>query len=534
MLGQLTVTGDDGRDLRAGELPRRARQVLGALAARHDRIQSKDALADAVWGEDLPANHAAALEHYVSTLRRRLQPGRSTGDSFIVTRAGGYLLDTSRTGLDLAELRDAGRRADALPPGDAGRVALRDRALDLARDLPFVEDEYADWAAAARAEVRDARLAALCEVGEATTDPGRALRLARDAIELDPFLERAYRLAMRSSAAAGHLDEALRWFDRCRRRLGDELRLTPSAETVRLRGELLASRVGSGGIVAAARFVGRTAEIAAILQSTERVIEVVGPIGAGKSALLMELARRAPGRVGVGVALGGPVRLTWLRTAFAQLGGDPSTIEGPEPLGEDVLEAVAAVLDRPDEVLLAVDEAEKLDAAGVTELAWLLQRCPRLKAVVTYRYPSAIVGTPLESLTSGLVLRLAPLGPGDLGDPDVLERTGGIPALVAAPDGTGRAVAMHIARVRCRWMPPVAWDVLRLTASLGPLDVNRLGVLTGRPPGPLLDVVDQLVHAHLLVEEPGGRFGHRSGLVREAVAEQMSDAHSAHLRTLLS
>ena len=532
MLGQLTVTGDDGRDLRAGDLPRRARQVLGVLAARHDRIQSKDALADAVWGEDLPANHAAALEHYVSTLRRRLQPGRSTGESFIVTRAGGYLLDTTRTGLDLAELRDAGRRADALPPGDAARIALRDRALDLARDLPFVEDEYADWAADARAEVRDARLAALCEAGEATTDPGRALRLARDAIDLDPFLERAYRLAMRSSAAAGHLDEALRWFDRCRRRLGDELRLTPSAETVRLRGELLAPRPVDPA--SAARFYGRTAEIAVILGSTERVVEIVGPIGAGKTALLVELARRAPGRVGVGVALGGAVRLTWLRTALAQLGGDPSTVEGPGPLDEDVLEAVAAVLDRPEEVLLAVDEAEKLDAASVTELAWLLQRCARLKAVVTYRYPSAIAGTPLESLTSGLVLRLAPLGPGDLGDPDVLERTGGIPALVAAPDGTGRAVAMHIARVRSRWMPPVAWDVLRLTASLGPLDVDRLGVLTGRPAGPLLDVVDQLLHAHLLVEEPGGRFGHRSGLVREAVAEQMSDAHSAHLRTLLA
>ena len=37
----------------------------------------------------------------------------------------------------------------------------------------------------------------------------------------------------------------------------------------------------------------------------------------------------------------------------------------------------------------------------------------------------------------------------------------------------------------------------------------------------------------LRLDEPGGRVGHRSGLVREAVAEQMSDAHSAHLRALL-
>ncbi|HET6480664.1 MAG TPA: winged helix-turn-helix domain-containing protein, partial [Actinoplanes sp.] len=68
VLGQLTVTDDDGAEVPAAELPRRARQVLAVLAARHGRIQSKDALADAVWGDDLPGNHVAALEHYVSVV----------------------------------------------------------------------------------------------------------------------------------------------------------------------------------------------------------------------------------------------------------------------------------------------------------------------------------------------------------------------------------------------------------------------------------------------------------------------------------
>ena len=69
VLGRLAVDGAD----RADTLPRRARQVLGVLAARHDRLQTKDALADAVWGDDLPGNHVAALEQYVSLLRRTLE-----------------------------------------------------------------------------------------------------------------------------------------------------------------------------------------------------------------------------------------------------------------------------------------------------------------------------------------------------------------------------------------------------------------------------------------------------------------------------
>src|SRR3954449_12006556 len=96
VLGQLAVTEDDGTELPAEELPRRARQVLAVLAARHGRIQSKDALADAVWGDALPGNHVAALEHYVAVIRRRVQPDAPASTCFIVTRSGGYLFDTGR------------------------------------------------------------------------------------------------------------------------------------------------------------------------------------------------------------------------------------------------------------------------------------------------------------------------------------------------------------------------------------------------------------------------------------------------------
>src|SRR4029453_293206 len=116
VLGQLTVTGDDGAALPAGELPRRARQVLAVLAARHGRMQSKDARAGAVWGADLPGNHVAALEHYVSVIRRRLQPDGNTGTWFIVTRSGGYLFDTPPAALRLAALPPRARGGLPVPP----------------------------------------------------------------------------------------------------------------------------------------------------------------------------------------------------------------------------------------------------------------------------------------------------------------------------------------------------------------------------------------------------------------------------------
>ncbi|WP_238018211.1 BTAD domain-containing putative transcriptional regulator [Dactylosporangium sp. AC04546] len=586
------VTGDD--------LPRRARQVLGVLAARHDRVQSKDALADAVWGEDLPGNHAAALEHYVSVLRRTLQPGVPTARSFIVTRAGGYVFATDRASLDLAELRTAARIAQAQP----GRADVRELIVRLAVDLPFGEDEYAEWAAPARVEVRAAVVGALLDLAEteagAGTDPAHAQRLARDAIELEPFSERAYRVAMRASAALGRPDEVIRWYDQCRRALGQELGIAPSGETTALLaqlrdnpapahdrrrgdrrrpvpaarqqrpaagagaahdrddqgtqsdadehnrrpGERGAGETGRLAIVrelrttpatsgAAAGFVGREAELRALAYGPG-IVHVVGPAGAGKSAALARLRETNPATVGLGKGPGpgGALRLGWLRTVLQQLNAP----------ADAVLDAAMAerrhltpgelddIGERIEGRTIAVDDAEHLDADSVAELRWLRERGVRV--VVSYRYPSGIAGRPLGDLGGDLVLRLAPLGAGDL-DAATLERSGGIPALVD-PGPAAEEVAMHLARQRTRWMPPAAWEILRLTAALGSLRVEQVAAVGGLDVDEVLAAVDQLVHAHLLVDGPGGHVRHRSDLVRSAVAAQVSAAHGHHLRVRLT
>jgi hypothetical protein len=121
--------------------------------------------------------------------------------------------------------------------------------------------------------------------------------------------------------------------------------------------------------------------------------------------------------------------------------------------------------------------------------------------------------------------------------PDLAERTGGIPALVAAanrPPEVAAAMAMQIARSRTQWMPPASWEVLRLSAALGPLRVGDLATLTGCPLVDVLHCVDQLIHAHLLAEAPEGHVQHRSELIRAAVAEQVSTASSTYLRQQLA
>ncbi len=502
VFGGLRIVDDDGRPIDLTDLPRRARQVLGVLAARHDRTQSATALADAVGG---PVE--AAVE--------QLAP-------LVLRRPNGYLLSTQDVELDLAELHEFVRTADAHPPGSAARLELRERILDIVTGPPFAEDEYAEWAVQPRGEAREAVLAATVELAESalTGDPARALELARAALELDRYLERTYRIAMRASAALGHTDEALRWFEQCRRTLGDGLRLSPSPQTSRLRLELLRAReavpvTDPPSLDEPAHFFGRTREIALMLNSSARLVHLTGPVGSGKSALLSALTRRAPGRAGVGTALGTPetLRLTWLRSVLLQLGlASTSTVDeamaAQRLLSQPELESIASTV--PEPALIGVDGAEKLDERSVNELAWLGQHCPALTIVLAYRQPSSIVDRPVAALPADLVLRLAPLSVDELGEPELIARTGGIPALVADWD------VIHLVQQRMRSMPPLAGDVLRLLADAGPLDVDELAEHLGEP---VQEVLESLVRAHLLVEDGPNRVGHSATVVRDLFRE---------------
>jgi hypothetical protein len=296
-------------------------------------------------------------------------------------------------------------------------------------------------------------------------------------------------------------------------------------------------------------FFGRDAEIDLVLCADPiPVVHVVGPPGAGKSALLAEIARRAPHRVAIGWGgrATGALRLEWLRAALVQFGASEDVLLGVDgataarrPLSQDELELVAGVLDRDVPVVLAVDDAQLLDEDSVTELAWLRRRCARLSLVLAYRYPSAVNGRPVAELVAGVVLRLSPLSAEELepaGQPGLVQLTGGIPALVAAsrrPGQVAASMAMHVARLRTEWMGPVGWDILRLCAALGGLRADQLAGLSSHSVAVVLDGVDRLLHAHLVVEGPGGRIRHRSELVRDAVAEQVSTAHALHLRERL-
>src|SRR5688572_18018551 len=92
VLGPLAVSSGDGTSVALrGDLQRR---LVAGLLLHVNRPLATDAVADLLWGDDLPHDISGAVQTHVSRLRRVLPPDA------IVYREGGYCLDLSDDDLD--------------------------------------------------------------------------------------------------------------------------------------------------------------------------------------------------------------------------------------------------------------------------------------------------------------------------------------------------------------------------------------------------------------------------------------------------
>jgi tetratricopeptide (TPR) repeat protein len=232
-----------------------------------------------------------------------------------------------------------------------GSVDQAEQALATYRGALLPDDPYEPWA-----QVPRERLAGLHR---------ELLRLTgrwEELVALDPTDEDAHVALIRRSIEASDHPGALRQYERLERALAAELGLKPGRAAQALRAELLTDAPGKPDPdPEVAEPIGRDAELAtvdALLDQVPRrggrVLFVVGPPGAGKTALLTSLlarARRRHMRTGLGVA---------------------ATVEAPWPYAP-VLEALADLCRRHPALLDGLQDSfrEEIERAlSGRDLTW--------------------------------------------------------------------------------------------------------------------------------------------------------------------
>ena len=211
---------------------RQGRLLFSYLVAARSRPVPRDELADAIWGESLPASWEKALTVVASRLR-----GLVAEDGITITNAFGcYRLDLPEgTWVDLFAAASGAQDAEeALSMGELDQArAAAESAESLAR-RPFLSGEDGAWVEQERrnlADIRERALSVLADACLRSEAAREAAKWAEELIVLAPFREAGYRRLMEAHVVAGNRAEALRVYEQCRQLLAEELGAFPSPET---------------------------------------------------------------------------------------------------------------------------------------------------------------------------------------------------------------------------------------------------------------------------------------------------------------
>ena len=560
----------------------RPKQVLEILLAARGGPVPVERLAEALWGMHVPANFAASIQTFVSTLRRHLCADPLCARELIVTERGAYRFAVDRASIDLDRfdrlLARAGRAAT-----EAARRCLID-ALALATADVLEDEPYADWAEELRGTYRGRVIGANLEAADAALiahDYQAALGHAQAAARLDPFSERAHRTEMLALYAMGRAHEALECYRRLRSLLAGELGLEPSADTRSLEAAILRQDDAAALLPRPSRemqlrstgqpwllFLGRRAELDLLGQCLGSAVGgdfalvlVEGEAGIGKSRLLDEFASTLDGvrvgrarcsaleqhlsRVPLAAALRGvldqmdldPSRLPALRGLLPELGLAGLPVEVSEI---DVLEAIVEVIRRNAPLVLILDDLHLADPGTIAALGYLHRRCATCPVMIVgaLRDDEAPLDHPVRRLPATQRIVLEPLTEHELAPlaiPDVHDRTGGHPALVAGLIASGpgpdlRTSLSELFMARCRAEGAVASRILLTAATLPePFEPEVLAALLETDPIALTERLESLCDRRLLRVD-GLRFRFRYAIVREVMAAEVSPARDRLLR----
>ncbi|MFQ6171301.1 AfsR/SARP family transcriptional regulator [Oryzobacter sp. R7] len=403
------------------------RALLVLLLLSPGRSVPASTLIDRLWSEtSLPVDPVNALQIRVSKLRRALT---AHGVPPVTRDHAGYRLDVDEQAIDAARfatmLRGA-RDAAAGPRDDAAEVGLAvyDEALALWVGEPLADFPTEAWARQEASRLTGLRLAALTERAQLALALGRHTEVATDlepVVAADPTLEALAGQLMTALYRGGRQAEALEVFTRTRTVLDDELGLEPSGslralhEQVLRQDAALAGPTGGsallpGGLPGPARsrltevrdapgslptvarpLLGRDEQLAELegLLTSERLVTLVGPGGAGKTSLALAGAIRARDAFpdgAVGVRLAPVADATHVPATVAEALGVPLDGAAAE---RDVRVRLARFLEHR-RVLLLVDNCEHLVDAVATLVDELLGRSEGLTVLATSREALAV------------------------------------------------------------------------------------------------------------------------------------------------
>jgi DNA-binding SARP family transcriptional activator len=222
----------------------RQRCVLARLIAGHGEVVPAGRLIEDLYAGDAPRAAHAAVQSYVSRLRRALEPGRAAWAraGILVASPPGYAVRLADGAVDAWSFEREVRQVAGLgdPAAVHGRLSA---ALACWRGGAFEEFGGLSWADLEASRLEALRLAAVETRADAALRLGRAAQIVADLERLTaehPLREEGWRLLALALYQSGRQGDALAALRRVREMLAEELGVDPGPALRDLERDILA------------------------------------------------------------------------------------------------------------------------------------------------------------------------------------------------------------------------------------------------------------------------------------------------------
>ena len=209
------------------------------ITTRHAKGLHREQIIDRLWGDQMSNDGLNNFKVAVHGINKVLEPSRkSRADAKYLKRQGAtYFLDMEKCWVDADQMEaliSLGNINSTIDPGlssEAYRLAL-----DLHNGTFLPNRVYEDWSSEERERLQILALGAYVALAEIELDkaPHEAIRLAQQALLIDPVWEDAYRIQMKAYFERGNRPQAIKTYQKCREVLLSEFGIEPLPETKQL------------------------------------------------------------------------------------------------------------------------------------------------------------------------------------------------------------------------------------------------------------------------------------------------------------
>ncbi len=209
------------------------------ISNRHRHALHKEKIMDHLWEDGDDRDFKVAL-HGVNKVLEPERPSR-TEPTFIVRQGVSYQLDLEKVWIDVEALEKyviIGN--ESLSIDNSISINAYKHAIELYQGIYLPNRVYEDWSSEEREKIQLLILGAYITLAEILLDqnPIESIRLAQNAIAIDPTWEDAYRLQMQAYLAKGNRPQAIKTYQKCVAVLDEEYGIDPLPETKKLIKEI--------------------------------------------------------------------------------------------------------------------------------------------------------------------------------------------------------------------------------------------------------------------------------------------------------